>query len=252
MKEWSEEMRNSKITKFEELNAQWWANLFNVEMPMEPSEEPVIICNSGSKYLLQIIRNYSGYTIAADASLYLLIRNIKAEIDLKSITESPEGRERLRAYINTKIVNTPLDISCFYHAVGLACDNTTVLEAEENSKKVMRVKPGDEYWHQGDAPSEIPFKYAAIEDGKNVAEGMARRLTDFESTIGSVWAVGVGVRPEYRRRGYGRAVASAVTKECVGLDGVALWNAEIDNYPSLKICKSLGYREHSWYLFIYK
>jgi len=58
-----------------------------------------------------------------------------------------------------------------------------------------------------------------------------------------VWVVGdVFVRPEYRGRGFGKVVTSAITRDAVTSGAVALLHVETSNIPAIRLYQRLGYR----------
>ena len=67
-----------------------------------------------------------------------------------------------------------------------------------------------------------------------------------------VWVIGdVFTRPEYRGRGYAKAVTSAVTRDAINAGAIALLHVDENNLPAIKVYQSLGYRTirvKKWYL----
>jgi ribosomal protein S18 acetylase RimI-like enzyme len=63
-------------------------------------------------------------------------------------------------------------------------------------------------------------------------------------------AVGVGTHPDYRRRGLGKAVVSALIEHIISEGGVALWSANAKNIASRRLARSVGFvediRHFSW------
>jgi len=59
-------------------------------------------------------------------------------------------------------------------------------------------------------------------------------------------AVEVGTRPDYRKRGLGKAVVSALLDHIASEGGVALWNYDVLNFPSLRLARSVGFVEYLW------
>ncbi len=58
-----------------------------------------------------------------------------------------------------------------------------------------------------------------------------------------VWVVGdVFVHPEYRRRGYGKIVTSAITRDAVYSGAIALLHVDVENAPAIRLYQRLGYR----------
>jgi len=58
-----------------------------------------------------------------------------------------------------------------------------------------------------------------------------------------VWVIGdVYVHPDYRGRGLGKAVTSAITRDAVTSGAVALLHVDVNNSPAINLYKNLGYR----------
>jgi GNAT superfamily N-acetyltransferase len=82
---------------------------------------------------------------------------------------------------------------------------------------------------------------------------LARCLTTWapqgiERQIGTVWSV--YTEPSARGRGLGKAVVAAATAAILDSGRIARYFAFSDNTPSLRICRSLGYRDdHAVYYF---
>jgi len=53
---------------------------------------------------------------------------------------------------------------------------------------------------------------------------------------------GIFTRKEYRRRGYARAVTSALTREAVASRTLAGLHVEVDNEPAINVYRNLGYK----------
>ncbi|RLF22800.1 MAG: hypothetical protein DRN15_08125 [Thermoprotei archaeon] len=68
-----------------------------------------------------------------------------------------------------------------------------------------------------------------------------------------VWPVGnVYTHPDYRGRGYAKAVTSAITRDAVQSGAKALLHVAEDNIPAIRVYKALGYRTISrkpWIFF---
>lgn len=58
----------------------------------------------------------------------------------------------------------------------------------------------------------------------------------------SLWAISIGVRPEYRRLGIGTALASMATSDIIAKGHIVTWSTEADNLASYKIAQALGYQ----------
>ena len=64
-------------------------------------------------------------------------------------------------------------------------------------------------------------------------------------TLWTPYAVSIGLltHPEHRRRGLGKAVASAAAEAALHCGFLVLWPASVDNTASVATAKSLGFRE---------
>jgi len=102
--------------------------------------------------------------------------------------------------------------------------------------------PGE--WEASTVDLDHPPVFGGVADGRLVAAGT---LTAWR---GRFWHVGIVTHPSYRRRGYGRAVASAMTR--YGLDRGWLLHYQTlqANAASVTIARSLGYQQHAQTLAI--
>lgn len=86
--------------------------------------------------------------------------------------------------------------------------------------------------------------YGILKDGKLVS------IACSYLSLPEVWIVGdVFTLPEYRGRGYAKAVTSAVTKDCITSGAKAVLHVRSDNIPAIKVYEKLGYkafRERPW------
>lgn len=78
---------------------------------------------------------------------------------------------------------------------------------------------------------------AAILDGHAVCIADGATASEYAALVQGVYTL-----PDYRRRGLGRAVVARVTETVLALGRVALYAADYTNYPSLGLCRSLGFR----------
>lgn len=92
-----------------------------------------------------------------------------------------------------------------------------------------------EWEHSGIDPRRRPI--FALYRGPEIAAA-----TSWEALSNGLLHVGVIAHPAHRQRGYGRAVASAITAHGISQGAVMQWQTLADNAPSLAIGKSLGYR----------
>jgi len=59
-------------------------------------------------------------------------------------------------------------------------------------------------------------------------------------------AVGAATHPDYRRQGLGKAVVSALVAHIVAEGGVALWNCDVLNVPSVRLARAVGFTDFLW------
>jgi ribosomal protein S18 acetylase RimI-like enzyme len=86
--------------------------------------------------------------------------------------------------------------------------------------------------------------YGVIADGKLVSTASRYLTLEEIHMIGDVYT-----RPEYRGRGYAKAVTSAITKEAIASGAIASLHVETNNEPAIRVYKSLGYnfaKTHDW------
>ncbi|MCC6062282.1 MAG: GNAT family N-acetyltransferase [Desulfurococcales archaeon] len=79
--------------------------------------------------------------------------------------------------------------------------------------------------------------YGVIIDDKLVSIASRYLTLDKIHMIGDVYT-----RPEYRGRGYARAVTSAITREAVSTGALAALHVETSNEPALRVYKRIGYK----------
>ncbi len=79
--------------------------------------------------------------------------------------------------------------------------------------------------------------YGVYVDGKLVA--IAGRYI----VLPEVWVIGdVYVHPEYRGRGYGKVVTSAITRDAIASGAIALLHVDTENSVAIKLYQRLGYK----------
>ena len=68
-----------------------------------------------------------------------------------------------------------------------------------------------------------------------------------------VWIIGdVFTHPDYRGRGYAKAVTSAITNDAIVSGAKALLHVRVDNEPAIRVYRAIGYEEVSrrpWIMF---
>ncbi|MEM1610108.1 MAG: GNAT family N-acetyltransferase [Sulfolobales archaeon] len=90
--------------------------------------------------------------------------------------------------------------------------------------------------------------YGVIADGKLVSTASRYLALEEIHMIGDVYT-----RPEYRGRGYAKAVTSAITREAIVSGAMASLHVETNNEPAIRVYRSLGYniaKTHDWILAI--
>jgi len=85
-----------------------------------------------------------------------------------------------------------------------------------------------------DGPGPV---FAALADGQAVSIADGATMSEYAAIVQGVYTV-----PDYRRRGLGRAVVARATETILSLGRVAVYAADYVNYPSLGLCRALGYR----------
>lgn len=130
------------------------------------------------------------------------------------------------------------------HNIALLCDAARFRPFDEHADQVVRITPEHPLWNDPDAAPKWPSKYVIVEEGQIIAQVVMKHNLDVLG--GRTWALGVAAKPEHRRKGYGKAVVAAATREIVEGGGLALWNAQGSNLASLALCQSLGYEKFFW------
>jgi len=210
---------------------------------------------------------------SADGIDYLL-ENMGMDESLNSLKKIPDedeilhfhGMERtqkgrlpdginMRALYKDAGVN--VDARYCFHRVFFACDQNTFIPFDEHSELVTRIEEGHPWWSyctEKLESSEYPFRCVIVQNDKLIAEANAG-YTQFDEAgpiNNNIFVVSVWVRYGYRGKGYGKAVASAVTKEIVNNGGVVDWATRIDNVASIATAKSLGYQMIKYHIGISK
>jgi GNAT superfamily N-acetyltransferase len=172
--------------------------------------------------------------VAVDPAVLDRVRASTADVDpfsasaLRSI--AGEGWE-----VFGPSVHTYVDASTFRPVSGPAvrCVELDVLEP-----LVAAADPAE--WAEGGFPGEQGSTLYLLEvDGAPVAAG---NMTPWRGQPGDV---GLYTHPAHRGRGYGRAVASAMTTEWLPRVEVVRYRALETNSASLAVARSLGFEPHS-------
>jgi hypothetical protein len=97
-----------------------------------------------------------------------------------------------------------------------------------------------------DLPESVEHVFV-IRDGPVVAS-WASNIPILLAGIHWLHSVGVGTDTKYRRRGYAKAVATALAKHVADEHGATMWVCEASNSASFWLGRSVGYVEHDWVL----
>jgi GNAT superfamily N-acetyltransferase len=92
-------------------------------------------------------------------------------------------------------------------------------------------------WDHGGHIHPVQHPTFAVFDGEEI---VAAASYDYQGE--SIRHVGFVTHPAYRGRGYGRAVASAITAHGLAEGGVMQWQTLNDNAPSFHVGRALGYK----------
>lgn len=134
-----------------------------------------------------------------------------------------------------KTINT-----CF-RDVMYACCNQTFKEAG-NGVEIVRIIDGSIPAAQGIVLPQhcMPdgIAYGAVVENRIVSVAYAHRAGEYENVVADI---GVETALEYRKRGYGKAVVSAVTKHVLMNAGEALYKCDPANIASMATAQSVGF-----------
>jgi RimJ/RimL family protein N-acetyltransferase len=104
--------------------------------------------------------------------------------------------------------------------------------------RVLAAAAGETAWQH----SGIDFDRAPIVG--LFVHGVLATACSYQRRGEHVLHAGVVTHPEYRARGYARAVASVATAHGLAAGGIMQWQTLVANAPSLAVGRSLGYREY--------
>lgn len=84
--------------------------------------------------------------------------------------------------------------------------------------------------------------FGVFQEGELVSVSEAPGIGHMQNSIEEV---GVDTLPEYRRRGYGKAVISAMTKAILDIGRIPIYRCNSQNKASVRLAKAIGYEKHA-------
>lgn len=103
----------------------------------------------------------------------------------------------------------------------------------------------DDIVNDGTAP-ESQCDLALCLKVRDITLSHASIIRMFDADNSCYYSVSVKTHPDHRRKGLGRAVVSAMLDRIADMRGVAIWECRVDNTASLKMARSLGFRDCIW------
>lgn len=127
-------------------------------------------------------------------------------------------------------------------------DSLDKVEATEDSLKhsLTFANGGRDHHNKGFAKTlilRLPVKPNHASDTPEAVAGMALYFHNYSTwrSRPGVYLEDLYVRPQYRKRGYGKMLIQELAREVVKIDGARLeWSCLKNNEPSLKFYRSLG------------
>lgn len=240
-------MNATLVERFLEQDILHYAQLLGVRLDDFRAEPSVLAVGPPQESAVEIVRFRERCAVVTAPEWKERMTRLLQEASWKEWLDSPDGLARLLAALGLEAMDTTAERPGGpVHNIALLCDPAKFRPYKEHTERIIRITPDHPLWaHPEDAP-EWPFKYVIIEGGQTIAQAIMRH--NLEVLDGRTWALGVYVRPEHRRKGYGKAVVSSATGEVVEGGGLALWNAQGHNLASLALCQALGYEKFFWQL----
>jgi hypothetical protein len=238
-------MKKIFVDDYIDYDISFWIKRLNIEKN-NFSTPPKIIARDNKNFILQIIKNELGFIVIIEPEFKNVFEKYSSDINWSKNIKK-------RTFLNKLKKILYLQNKHGIHNVGLACDINTFCPVSYNNKsiKVKKVKPGDKYWNNPDEKeTERPFKYLIFKEDKDIAQAGVKK--NINVLNGNIWSISVGVRKNYRNKGFGKIVTSAIVEDIVKMGGVALWNTNINNIASLSIAESLGFKTFFYYIRINK
>jgi len=84
--------------------------------------------------------------------------------------------------------------------------------------------------------------FGVFQEGRLVSVSEAPAIGHMQ---GLIEEVSVDTLPEYRRRGYGKAVISAMTKAILDIERIPIYECSFKNEASIRLAKAIGYEKYA-------
>jgi GNAT superfamily N-acetyltransferase len=84
--------------------------------------------------------------------------------------------------------------------------------------------------------------FGVFQEGKLISVSEAPDIGHMQDLIEEV---GVDTHPKYRRRGYGKAVISAMTKAILDIGRIPIYRCDPQNEASVRLAKAIGYKKYA-------
>ena len=206
-----------------------------------PSGQTVVTEASGDD-LLRIVCNLNSAYISVDEA-HKQILDYLSKLKISEIIRSPLLYRDILGVMGLDVSGYLLEPSEEYvRDIEYNCTHTLEFVCSEEifspagTKEVVTVCRGDERFILGEEFDDRLF--CVLHDERIISVSYFRpNGGDFANAR----SMQVFTRPKYRQRGYGRMTASAATSAAVDGGKLALWVAQVENTPSIRIAESLGY-----------
>ena len=215
------------------------------DFKLEPSVSKL---DPSSNCILQIVRFGELSVVVTTPEWKDPVARMLQAAPWKEWLDSPPGLHQVLAALGLQTMDTTPRPGGPVHNIGLLCGAARFRPYEKHADRIVRIAPDHPLWADPEAAPKWPFKYVIVEKGQIIAQAIMKH--NLEVLGGRIWALGVFVKPEHRRRGYGKAVVSAATRQVVEGGGLGLWNAWAHNLASLALCQALGYEKFFWEICI--
>ena len=137
-----------------------------------------------------------------------------------------------------------------YEGVKLACDDSTFRSATTDGIRKLTVESAPTAVHHLASVGIPDDTRYLLQDCTAFAYYLGENPVAFAAThpceaedIGNMM---VGTLREHRRRGYGKATASATTSEALRQGRTTVWGTEVGNHAAIRTAESLGYERFCW------